>query len=52
MLTPAVHVMHAIWKGMAWVTEDPCTDDEEKGYASSKQVSIDTVLLFGLQKTA
>ncbi|VBB28159.1 unnamed protein product [Acanthocheilonema viteae] len=22
MLTPAVHVMHHVWKGMAWITED------------------------------
>lgn len=22
MLAPAVHIMHHVWKGMAWITED------------------------------
>uniref|UniRef100_A0A0R3PAM7 DUF4378 domain-containing protein n=1 Tax=Angiostrongylus costaricensis TaxID=334426 RepID=A0A0R3PAM7_ANGCS len=28
MLAPAVHIMHQVWKGMAWVT-DGIEDDEE-----------------------
>uniref|UniRef100_A0A0R3RLE2 Transmembrane protein n=1 Tax=Elaeophora elaphi TaxID=1147741 RepID=A0A0R3RLE2_9BILA len=27
MLAPAVHIMHHVWKGMAWVTEDVSEDE-------------------------
>ncbi|CAJ0573249.1 unnamed protein product, partial [Mesorhabditis spiculigera] len=29
MLAPAVHIMHQVWKGMAWVTDAVEEDDDE-----------------------
>lgn len=28
MLAPAVHIMHQVWKGMAWVADDIDEDEE------------------------
>lgn len=32
MLAPAVHIMHQVWRGMAWVAEG--MDEEEDGTKS------------------
>jgi hypothetical protein len=32
MLAPAVHIMHQVWRGMAWVAEE--IDEEEEGTKS------------------
>ncbi|VDN40192.1 unnamed protein product [Gongylonema pulchrum] len=40
MLAPAVHVMHHVWRGMAWVAED--ISDEDERVTSSKAVRFVT----------
>ncbi|KAK6728932.1 hypothetical protein RB195_006164 [Necator americanus] len=35
MLAPAVHIMHQVWKGMAWVAEG-IEDEEEENHAYDK----------------
>ncbi|KAK5983931.1 hypothetical protein GCK32_015246 [Trichostrongylus colubriformis] len=35
MLAPAVHIMHQVWRGMAWVTEG-IEDEEEETRSSDK----------------
>uniref|UniRef100_A0A1I8EA18 Uncharacterized protein n=1 Tax=Wuchereria bancrofti TaxID=6293 RepID=A0A1I8EA18_WUCBA len=39
MLTPAVHIMHHVWKGMAWITEDI---SEEERVTNFRTPSIST----------
>lgn len=41
MLAPAVHIMHQVWKGMAWVA-DGIDEEEEatKSYDNVEQVNI------------
>ncbi|PAV75446.1 hypothetical protein WR25_26280 [Diploscapter pachys] len=44
MLAPAVHIMHQVWRGMAWVTDGIEEDDEDtRTYDKMEQgESIDT----------
>jgi hypothetical protein len=40
MLAPAVHIMHQVWRGMAWVAEG--MDEEEdltKSFEQAEQVT-------------
>nr|CDQ01289.1 Bm1707, isoform b [Brugia malayi] len=39
MLAPAVHIMHHVWKGMAWITEDI---SEEERVTNFRTPSIST----------
>uniref|UniRef100_A0A1I7VMY3 WGS project CBMI000000000 data, contig n=1 Tax=Loa loa TaxID=7209 RepID=A0A1I7VMY3_LOALO len=39
MLAPAVHIMHHVWKGMAWVTED-ISEEEKVTNCQTPSVSI------------
>lgn len=39
MLAPAVHIMHQVWRGMAWVTDGIEEDDEDtRTYDKMEQV--------------
>ncbi|KAM3721799.1 Mannonate dehydratase [Dirofilaria immitis] len=55
ILTPAVHIMHHVWNGMAWVTEDiseeervincrtpsiPVSEDSASGWDSRNDITL------------
>lgn len=38
MLAPAVHIMHQVWKGMAWVADGIEDEEATKSYDNTEQV--------------
>ncbi|VDN83089.1 unnamed protein product [Brugia pahangi] len=41
MLAPAVHIMHHVWKGMAWITEDISEEERVTNFRTKKDQSFD-----------
>ncbi|OZC06680.1 hypothetical protein X798_06336, partial [Onchocerca flexuosa] len=45
MLMPAVHLMHHIWNGMAWVTEDISGEEKDVSANRSSLMKLSTIIV-------